>query len=63
MLEKVRADPELCSYPDILLTSLTERVHFRQGMSCGADDYLTKSFYPAGTARSGQCTAEQTGTR
>ena len=62
VLEKVCAGPELCATPVILLTSLTERVHFRQGMSCGADDYLTKPFYPAGTARSGRCTAEQTGT-
>ena len=29
VLEKVCADPELCATPVILLTSLTERVHFR----------------------------------
>ena len=29
VLEKVCADPELCATPVTLLTSLTERVHFR----------------------------------
>ena len=46
VLEKVRANPELCATPVILLTSLAERAHMRQGMSSGADDYLTKPFTP-----------------
>ena len=46
VLEKVRADPGLCTTPVILLTSLAERAHMRQGMSTGADDYLTKPFTP-----------------
>ena len=47
VLENMRADPEVCATPVILLTSLSERAHMRQGMSTGADDYLTKPFTPA----------------
>jgi class 3 adenylate cyclase len=32
--------------PIILLTSLQDRIHMRQGMTTGADDYLTKPFAP-----------------
>lgn len=46
MLESVRADGDIASTPIILLTSLAERSHMRQGMTTGADDYLTKPFTP-----------------
>jgi DNA-binding response OmpR family regulator len=46
VLEKVRNDPLLATTPIILLTSLQDRVHMRQGMTTGADDYLTKPFAP-----------------
>ena len=46
MLENVRNDAEIAATPVILLTSLAERSHMRQGMSYGADDYLTKPFEP-----------------
>jgi CheY-like chemotaxis protein len=46
VLERVRADAGVTSTPVILLTSLAERNHMRQGMSTGADDYLTKPFTP-----------------
>lgn len=47
VVESVRADPEIASTPIILLTSLAERGHMREGMTKGADDYLTKPFTPA----------------
>lgn len=46
VLESVRGDPEISGTPVILLTSLAERGHMRQGMTTGADDYLTKPFEP-----------------
>ncbi len=46
VLEQVRKDPELATTPIILLTSLQDRTHMRQGMTTGADDYLTKPFAP-----------------
>jgi CheY-like chemotaxis protein len=46
MLDHVRNDPELATTPIILLTSLQDRTHMRQGMTTGADDYLTKPFAP-----------------
>ncbi len=47
MLAAVRANPAIASTPVILLTSLQERSHMRQGMNTGADDYITKPFHPA----------------
>ena len=47
MLENVRLDADIAATPIILLTSLAERGHIRQGMTTGADDYLTKPFTPA----------------
>ncbi|MBN9409765.1 MAG: response regulator [Burkholderiales bacterium] len=47
MLAALRARPNLASTPVILLTSLQERAHMRQGMNTGADDYITKPFHPA----------------
>jgi DNA-binding response OmpR family regulator len=46
VLESVRADGDIAATPIILLTSLAERGHMRQGMTTGADDYLTKPFTP-----------------
>jgi DNA-binding response OmpR family regulator len=46
MLDHVRNDAVLSTTPIILLTSLQDRSHMRQGMTTGADDYLTKPFAP-----------------
>ena len=46
VLELVRSDEGLATTPIILLTSLQDRSHMRQGMTTGADDYLTKPFAP-----------------
>lgn len=46
VLEAVRANEEISTTPIILLTSLQDRAHMRQGMTTGADDYLTKPFAP-----------------
>ncbi len=46
VLEAVRATVEIATTPIILLTSLQDRAHMRQGMTTGADDYLTKPFAP-----------------
>jgi DNA-binding response OmpR family regulator len=46
VLEQVRSDTNLSTTPVILLTSLQDRNHMRQGMTTGADDYLTKPFAP-----------------
>ncbi len=46
VLEAVRADETTTTTPIILLTSLQDRANMRQGMTTGADDYLTKPFAP-----------------
>jgi DNA-binding response OmpR family regulator len=46
VLDRVRNDETLATTPVILLTSLQDRSHMRQGMTTGADDYLTKPFAP-----------------
>jgi DNA-binding response OmpR family regulator len=46
VLEAVRADHNIATTPIILLTSLQDRTNMRQGMTTGADDYLTKPFTP-----------------
>jgi CheY-like chemotaxis protein len=46
VLSQVRNDLQLSTIPFILLTSLQERNHVRQGMAAGADDYLSKPFTP-----------------
>ncbi|WP_341909854.1 response regulator [Polaromonas sp. YR568] len=46
VLDRVRNDVELAGTAVILLTSLQDRSHMRQGMTTGADDYLTKPFAP-----------------
>lgn len=42
----LRADPALANVPMILLTAMSDRKHMRQGMTAGADDYLTKPYRP-----------------
>lgn len=46
VLDQVRSDTSLASTAVILLTSLQDRSYMRQGMTTGADDYLTKPFAP-----------------
>ena len=46
VLDQVRKDPALGATSVILLTSLQDRSYMRQGMTTGADDYLTKPFVP-----------------
>ena len=46
VLDHVRNDPALAATAVILLTSLQDRSYMRQGMTTGADDYLTKPFAP-----------------
>jgi DNA-binding response OmpR family regulator len=46
VLDQVRSDEALAATPVILLTSLQDRGSMRQGMTTGADDYLTKPFAP-----------------
>jgi CheY-like chemotaxis protein len=42
----MRADAQLANVPVILLTAMSDRQHMRQGMTAGADDYLTKPYRP-----------------
>src|SRR5262245_30772424 len=44
VLAQLRADPVLATIPVLLLTAMSERRHVRQGMTAGADDYLTKPY-------------------
>ena len=46
VLAQLRADPQLATVPVILLTAMSDRKHMRQGMTAGADDYLTKPYRP-----------------
>lgn len=46
VLDQVRAEAGLAATAVILLTSLQDRNSMRQGMTTGADDYLTKPFAP-----------------
>ena len=46
VLAQLRADPGLATVPLILLTAMSDRKHMRQGMTAGADDYLTKPYRP-----------------
>jgi DNA-binding response OmpR family regulator len=46
VLAELRRDGELATVPVILLTALSDRQHMRQGMTSGADDYLTKPYRP-----------------
>lgn len=47
LLRAVREHDDLNQIPFVLLTSLQERRDMRQGMTLGADDYLTKPVRPA----------------
>ena len=46
LVQALRQDPNIAATPVILLTSLSDRADMRQGMVCGADDYITKPFLP-----------------
>ena len=46
VLAQLRADAWLATVPVILLTAMSDRKHMRQGMTAGADDYLTKPYRP-----------------
>lgn len=46
VLAQLRAEPALATVPVILLTAMSDRKHMRQGMTAGADDYLTKPYRP-----------------
>jgi CheY-like chemotaxis protein len=46
VLQNIRLEPETADTPVILLTSRSSRADMRQGMSQGADDYITKPFEP-----------------
>ncbi len=46
VVARLRADPVLMNVPVILLTAMADRQHMRQGMTAGADDYLTKPYRP-----------------
>jgi CheY-like chemotaxis protein len=46
VVAELRADVELATVPIILLTAMSDRKHMRQGMTAGADDYLTKPYRP-----------------
>jgi signal transduction histidine kinase len=43
-LRALRQDAVTAGIPFIFLTGVTDKVHMRQGMELGADDYLTKPF-------------------
>src|SRR3954469_16050500 len=42
----LRNNPDLAGTPIILLTAMSDRKHMREGMTAGADDYLTKPYRP-----------------
>ena len=44
LLSVVRSDPDLATLPLIFMTAKDDRASLREGMSSGADDYLTKPF-------------------
>ena len=44
LLSEVRADSDLALLPLIFMTAKDDRASMREGMSSGADDYLTKPF-------------------
>jgi DNA-binding response OmpR family regulator len=46
VLTALRNDPDVATIPVILLTAMSDRKHMRQGMTAGADDYLTKPYRP-----------------
>ena len=46
VLAQLRAEPAFATVPVILLTAMSDRKHMRQGMTAGADDYLTKPYRP-----------------
>lgn len=43
-LEVLRQEPGISATPVLMLTSMSDRAHMREGMNAGADDYLAKPF-------------------
>jgi two-component system phosphate regulon response regulator PhoB len=46
VLKKLKANPELCAIPVIMLTAKGEEVDRIVGLELGAEDYITKPFSP-----------------
>jgi DNA-binding response OmpR family regulator len=46
VLAAIRADPALAPLPVILLTAMADSQHVRQGLTAGADEYVTKPYRP-----------------
>ena len=44
LCKKIKADPETCHIPIVLLTARTAIKHTVEGLRIGADDYITKPF-------------------
>lgn len=44
--KSLKADPELCSIPVIMLTAKSQEDDEKLGMNCGVDRYITKPFSP-----------------
>jgi two-component system sensor histidine kinase/response regulator len=44
VLAAIKGLPEICDIPFVFLTARAERSQLREGMSLGADDYITKPF-------------------
>jgi PAS domain S-box-containing protein len=47
----IKDDPATARLPVILLTALSDPLDIIQGITCGADNFLTKPFEPAGLVR------------
>ncbi|HET7896154.1 MAG TPA: response regulator, partial [Flavisolibacter sp.] len=46
VLHMVQNNPLLQNVPFVFMSAKTEKEDLRRGMSLGADDYITKPFYP-----------------
>lgn len=44
--KSLKADPELCSIPVIMLTAKSQEDDEKLGLKCGVDRYITKPFSP-----------------
>ena len=46
LLADLKADPTTADLPVILLSAKAQKTEVQQGLDLGADDYITKPFYP-----------------